>query len=563
MPPFRKASRAGRPDATHRGVVRRLAELYRLLGPAARAQLLATAFLLVLERLVFAAGAIGITHRLIFVWGATAAVGAVWILRSLFRQRVTSAVREKITMAIAEAALESGANGTLLPGEEAEAAVFEGRYAAEQTMVRHLPSLFAEPVAALVLLVIVKPTGVPVLAVVVALAGSALALGLLRKLTSARQRVAWRNHMTVAQGTLTSIRAATEIVASGKEAGYLANLRIAVGDWTRAAMRAERSAALVQRIPLAAVIVLGAIVVVKTAPLRIDHAIRLGIFFPPLAGLVRSALELVRLAPKILALAPVLDALYPRPAAETRSPADDLVSSVPSAARANSPPPKLPCEIRFERVSFGYSGALVLENVSFVWKPGDIFGIRGPNGSGKSTLLRLLLGLVEPSGGRILVGGFDLRDLDLPAWRRCVSYLPQRSYLPEKATVFEAMQLTMPDLTTAEAQVALTRTGAWERLRQSSDGVTKPLHMRMSSLSVGMRQRVLLSRIFARATTVLLLDEPDENLDSDTCTLLMQLLRNLGPSHMVAIATHDIGMLATARGVVELGVPLAFTRAMP
>lgn len=509
--------------------------------------MLATAVLLAVERLALAAGALGIARKSIFVWGASAAVAALFGLRGLLRQRLSTEAREKLTMLIAEAALLGEANGALLPGEEAEAAVFEGRHAAEQVMVRLVPPLLAEPVAFLVLFAVIQPTGVPVLAATIVLIGTAVALLLLRKLTIARQKVAWRKHMSVAQDTLTSVRAATEIVASGQEHGYLAKLRFAVDDWTRAAARAERSAALLQRIPLAAIILIGIVLLLESEPVQLGRAIRLGVFVPPMAGLVRNVLELVRISPKIQSLAPALDAPIRRP----------------GASRTQSALPKLPCEIRFERVSFGYSGALVLENVSFIWRPGDIFGIRGPNGAGKSTLLKLLLGLVEPSGGRILVGGFDLRDLDLPAWRRSIAYLPQRPFLSEKATVYEAMQLTIPDLTTAEAQVALARTGAWERLRQSSDGVTKPLHMRMASLSVGMRQRVLLSRALARSATVLLLDEPDENLDSETCSLLAQLLRNLGPSHMIAIATHDLGMLTAARSGVELGVPLAFTRAMP
>jgi ABC-type multidrug transport system fused ATPase/permease subunit len=542
-------------------VARRLSQLYRLFGPTARAELLVTALLLAIERLVLAAGALVITRKSIFVWGATAIVGALFVLRGLLRQRVSMDAREKLTMLIAEAALLSGANGSLFPGEEAEAAVFEGRYAAEQVMVRHLPPVFAEPAALVVLLAVVQPTGTPVIAGAVALAGAAIALALLRKVTTSRQKAAWRKHMTVAQGTLTSIRAATEIVASGQEDGYLANLRVAVVDWIQAAARAERSAALVQRIPLAAFALVALALFFEAEPLQLDRVIRLAIFVPPLGGMVRNVLELVRMSPKIQALGPALDAPRLRSAGSLAVVTDG--SAVPAGGRVLSPPPKLPCEIRFERVSFGYEGALVLENVSFIWRPGEIFGIRGPNGSGKSTLLKLLLGLVEPSGGRILVGGFDLRDLDLPAWRRSVAYLPQRPFLPEKATVYEAMQLTVPDLTTAEAQVALARTGAWERLRQSSDGVTKPLHMRMASLSVGMRQRVLLSRAFARATSVLLLDEPDENLDSETCSLLSQHLRNLSAGHMIAVATHDLSMLTSARAGVELGVPLAFTRAMP
>jgi ABC-type bacteriocin/lantibiotic exporter with double-glycine peptidase domain len=369
----------------------------------------------------------------------------------------------------------------------------------------------------------------------------------------------------VAQGTLTSVRASTEIVASGHEDLYLANLGVAIGDWTRATARAERSAAVVQRIPMVAVLLLGIFLVVTTEPLELAPAIRLAVFVPPLAGLMRTVLDFVRLSPRIQSLGPVLDPPKPpkRDSFTPSSLSQDRTSGPHPPSGGLAPPPRLPCEIRFERVSFAYNGALVLDNVSCQWKPGDMLGIRGPNGSGKSTLLKILLGLLEPSGGRILVGGFDLRDIDLPAWRRCIAYLPQRPYLPERATVFDAMQLTIPDLTSAEAQVALARTGAWERLRQSGDGMSKPLQMPMSSLSVGMRQRVLLSRAFARNSPVLLLDEPDENLDGETCQMLIQLVRNLGGANMIAIATHDASLLMSAKAIVELGVPLAFTRAMP
>jgi ABC-type multidrug transport system fused ATPase/permease subunit len=540
-------------------VVRRIGQIYRLLNATARAELAATAVLLAIERWVLAAAAIGLTRRLVFTWAATGVVGALWALRGLLRQEASTEVREKLTMTIAHAALRAG--GSLLPGEEAEAAVFEARFAAEQVLLRLLPALFAEPIAFVVLVAVTKPTGLPAVVGAVTIVTAAGALAFMRKLTTLRQRAAWRQQLVVAQSTLTSIRAANEIAASGHEAEYLENLRVAVHDWARAAARAERGAAFVQRIPLAAGLCLVAFVVVTRAPLPIDSAIRLAVLLPPLAGLMRTVLELVRLAPKINTLGPVLDPPLPSRAGLAFRELMPQPRTAPSGVV--SAPPKLPCEIRFERVSFGYRSSLVLENISFVWRPGEMLGIRGPNGSGKSTLLLLLLGLLEPTGGRILVGGFDLRDLDLTAWRRSVAYLPQRPYLSSKATVYEAMQLTLPNLSVAEAQVALARTGAWERLRQSNDAVIKPLQIPMSSLSVGMRQRVLLSRAFARATPVLLLDEPDENLDADTCSMLTQLMRNLGPSHMVAVATHDASMLSSSKAVVELGVPLAFTRAMP
>jgi ABC-type multidrug transport system fused ATPase/permease subunit len=523
-------------------VLRRLGQLYRLLGLHARAQLLLTAVVLVLERLVLAAGAIGITRGLHVAWGASAIVAGLWAVRGLLRQRVSSEAREKLTMTIAEGALAHGGQGSFLLGEEADAAVFEGRYAAEQVLVRHAPSLFAEPTSVVVLLCILRPTGLPVLVGGAGVAATALVLALLRKLTTARQRGAWRKHMIVAQGTLTSIRAATEVLASGHEQLHLARLRAATVEWTRAAARAERSAALFQRIPLASLALLGIVLLAQASPLELTSAIRLAVFFPPLAGLMRTVFELVRQAPRIQLLAPALDR-----------------QSTPIAPRSAVSPPELPCEIRFESISFAYDGAPVLDDISFRWKPNEILGIRGPNGSGKSTLLKLLLGLLDPSGGNIRIAGVLLRDVDLPAWRRCVAYLPQRPYLPDKATVFEAMRLTTPDLTAAQAQAALVQTGTWERLGRNA--ASDPLGIPMASLSVGARQRVLLSRVFTRHTAVVLLDEPDENLDTDTRAMLARIAESLRATHMVAIATHDETLLALADHVVDLDAPPLTTQA--
>src|SRR5687767_13548436 len=100
-------------------MVQRITELYRLLGASARVLIVLTAVLLVIERIILAAGAIGITRRPLIAWTASAGVIALWGIRVLLRQRVTKEARETLTMVIAETALECGADGAFLPGEEA------------------------------------------------------------------------------------------------------------------------------------------------------------------------------------------------------------------------------------------------------------------------------------------------------------------------------------------------------------------------------------------------------------------------------------------------------------
>src|SRR5215510_14299176 len=96
-------------------------------------------------------------RREVTTWVAGAAMIALYALRGLLRQDVQTEARRKLTMTIAEVAVGRQTAQPFLVGDEAEAAVFKGRYAAEQIVVRHLPALFAEPIAALFLLGVVPP----------------------------------------------------------------------------------------------------------------------------------------------------------------------------------------------------------------------------------------------------------------------------------------------------------------------------------------------------------------------------------------------------------------------
>jgi ATP-binding cassette subfamily C protein CydCD len=465
----------------------------------------------------------------------------MWGVRGFVRQSIVRETREKLTMGIASVALAQGGNGTVLPGEEADAAVFEGRSAAEQVIVRLAPSLVAEPIAAVILLYGASPAGVPILAGAVTVTIATIIVALLRKATILRQRGAWRKYMEVARDTLTGVRAAPELLASGYEEAYLDRLRSTVYEWTETAARAERSAALFQRIPFAATVAVAVVLIVDTPSLESGQLIRLGVFFPPLAGMMRTVYEFVRTSPRLQSLAAVLDA-------------DDKDHRLKLSAPVRQPP-ELPCEIRFEGVSFNYGDLPVLTNISFVWKPGEVLGIKGPNGSGKSTLLKLMLGLLQPSTGRILVGGIDLREIDLPTWRRAIAYLPQRPYVAEKATVIEAMRLTAPGLAEKEARKALEELGVWERLEADEhNGKVDPLHTPIMTLSVGVRQRTLLARVLARLRPFTFLDEPTETIDKESHYMLLQLFKKRAAQGAIAVASHDVALLANTN-ILDLGDP--------
>lgn len=216
------------------------------------------------------------------------------------------------------------------------------------------------------------------------------------------------------------------------------------------------------------------------------------------------------------------------------------------------PPPPLARELRLERVGFAYPGSEpVLREVELVIPAGRVTVVIGPSGAGKTTLVDLVLGLLDPTTGRILVDGLPLSDIDRQAWRRLVGYVPQDPVLLH-ASVRENLTFGDPEVQEAEILEALERAEALAFVRALPEGLDTLVGERGAALSGGQRQRLALARALIGRPRLLVLDEVTSALDGATERRICDNLRSLPQRPTILAVTHRPAWLAVADQIVEV-----------
>src|SRR4051794_24707871 len=188
-----------------------------------------------------------------------------------------------------------------------------------------------------------------------------------------------------------------------------------------------------------------------------------------------------------------------------------------------------------------------LKGVTISINRGEYISIMGPSGSGKSTLFNMIGGLDKPSEGKVYIDEVDIAQLDSYelAWMRCrkIGYIFQTFNLIPVMTALENVMLPMifAGMNTADAQDKAAE--ILKRVELGHRLMNKPQEM-----SGGQQQRVAIARAFANDPAIILADEPTGNLDLQTGTLIIELLRGLNKEKGVTIisATHDHKMLSVS-----------------
>ena len=239
----------------------------------------------------------------------------------------------------------------------------------------------------------------------------------------------------------------------------------------------------------------------------------------------------------------------------------DLLATPIEMQRPENPRPMprpLRGEVRFENVSFAYSGsgAQALENVSFRIAPGETLAVVGRNGAGKSTLIKLLCRLYDPSAGRILLDGVDIREFDPEELRENIAAMFQ-DYVTYQATASENIGLgDLPQLEDRPAiEGAAVGGGAADMVAELPAGYDTPLGKwfdRGANLSGGEWQKIALSRAFMRRASILILDEPTSALDAQAEYELFARLRDLSRDRTAVYISHRFSTVRQADRILFL-----------
>jgi ATP-binding cassette subfamily C protein len=237
---------------------------------------------------------------------------------------------------------------------------------------------------------------------------------------------------------------------------------------------------------------------------------------------------------------------------------NDMLALAPTAVRP--PPTERPRSgpfahtIVFDAVSYVYehSHLSALDNITLEIRRGESIGIVGPTGAGKSTLIAVLLGLLEPTSGRVLVDGHDIREA-LRYWQRHIGYVPQEFYLLDD-TVRGNIAFGVADSSIDDERLrrAMSLAQLDEVIACLPAGVATRLGERGTRLSGGQRQRVAIARALYHDPHVLVFDEATAALDLQTESEITRAVGALRGAKTIIVIAHRMSTVRTCDRLVLL-----------
>lgn len=214
--------------------------------------------------------------------------------------------------------------------------------------------------------------------------------------------------------------------------------------------------------------------------------------------------------------------------------------------------PHLDGHIVFEQVSFSYGGrSPALRSIDLEIRPGETVAFAGPSGAGKTTIANLIPRLYDPTEGRVLIDGVDVRDLDPAELRRHMSLVPQETLL-FGGTVRENILYGRLDATEEEVIAAARAANAHEFIMELPEGYDTPVGERGAQLSGGQRQRIAIARAVLRDPRIMILDEATSSLDNESETAIHRALQTVLRGRTAIIIAHRLSTIRDADRIIVL-----------
>ncbi|WP_116244659.1 ABC transporter ATP-binding protein [Nocardiopsis sp. FIRDI 009] len=248
----------------------------------------------------------------------------------------------------------------------------------------------------------------------------------------------------------------------------------------------------------------------------------------------------------------------------------DLEPGIEESPNAR-PLPDGPLTVEFEHVSFRYAGAgepsvasleatpqalvegdtQVLSDVSFRAEPGTMVALVGPSGAGKTTLTHLVSRLYDPTDGRVLVGGLDLREATGDSLREAVGVVTQDAQLFHD-TVGANLRYARPEATDAELEEALRKARLGPLLEQLPSGLDTMVGDRGYRLSGGEKQRLAIARLLLKEPSVVVLDEATAHLDSESEVAVQEALSAALAGRTSLVIAHRLATVREADQILVM-----------
>jgi ATP-binding cassette subfamily B multidrug efflux pump len=209
-------------------------------------------------------------------------------------------------------------------------------------------------------------------------------------------------------------------------------------------------------------------------------------------------------------------------------------------------------EVSFENVSFAYSqGRATLEDINFEAKPGQIVALIGPTGSGKSTIINLIPRFYDPTAGRVLIDGVDVRNLKLRNLRKHIGIVLQAPFL-FNATIAENIAYGQPDASMEAIENAARAAAAHKFITQFPQGYQTMVGERGVTLSGGQKQRIAIARAILRNPRILILDDSTSSVDTETEHIIQQALSVIMQGRTTFIIAQRLLTLKSADMILVL-----------